>query len=71
MSRRHCDDSEWTGWFVAGTTLPTGDVTYHLRSKYWDTLKNAGVIVLANAPKWDRHTSRDVYERFIEYVEKH
>lgn len=71
MSKRHCDNSVWDGWFIAGTTLPTGDITYHLNIKYWNCLKNAGILVLDNAPKWDRHTSNDVYERIIEYVEKH
>jgi len=71
MSKRHCDNSLWEGWFVAGTTLPTGDITYHLSMQYWDCLKSAGVLVLDNAPKWDGHTSKDVYERIIEYVQKH
>jgi hypothetical protein len=71
MSKRHCDNSIWDGWFVAGTTLSTGSITYHLKMEYWDCLKAAHVLVLDSAPKWDGHTSNDVYERIIEYVKKH
>jgi hypothetical protein len=71
MSKRHCDNSQWEGWFVAGTTLPTGDITYHLRVKYWDAMVRSNIIVLDVAPKWDRHTSKDVLDRLLEYVEKY
>lgn len=71
MSKRHCDDSFWKGWFVAGTTLPSGDITYHLDIKYWDILKRANVLVLDKAPTWDRHTSADVLHRIFEYVKNH
>lgn len=68
MSKRHCDDSFWEGWFIAGTTLKSGDITYHLSMKYWDDLKSCNVLVLDKAPTWDRHTSKDVLERLLEHV---
>jgi hypothetical protein len=68
MSRRHCDDSQWDGWFIAGTTLPTGDISYHLDVKFWDILKNSEITVLDNAPKWDGYSSDDVFNRICEYV---
>lgn len=64
ISKRHCDDSQWENWFVAGLRLRTGeDITYHIHDKYWDLCKNSGVTILDKAPKWDGHTSADVLTR--------
>lgn len=71
MSRCHHDGSSYDGWFIAGVNLPTGDITYHLSDKYWDILKGAGVSVLEKGKEWDGHTSKNVYERILEYVQKY
>jgi hypothetical protein len=60
-SRKHEDGSMYEGdWFVAGMSLPTGDITYHLEGKCWDMVK---VQELDFAPAWDGHKSEDVLNR--------
>jgi len=68
MSRRHDDGSEMEGWFIAGIHLPTGDVSYHLPLRMWDSFRESGFMVLPNAPKWDGHTSKNVVERLMKYA---
>lgn len=64
-SLTHSDGSSFDGWFIAGLRLPTGDITYHLPLKMWDTLR---IPVLKSAPEWDGHTSADVVKRLTEWV---
>lgn len=59
-SGTHDDGSSIEGWFIAGLTLPSGPITYHLPARHWDLLR---VPILSKAPKWDGHTSHDVVER--------
>lgn len=60
-SKKHDDGSEYEGYFIAGMTLPTGDITYHIIDKFWNLLSN--VKTLDTAPKWDGHTSDTVLQR--------
>lgn len=65
MSIRHNDGSKMQGWFIAGIHLPSGDVSYHLPMRLWGECKDAGVMILPNAPKWDGHTSSEVVFRLL------
>lgn len=59
-SHKHNDGSSYDGWFIAGLTMPLGQITYHIPDKYWD-LSHA--VERESAPEWDGHTSADVIER--------
>lgn len=56
------DDSSlvYEGWFIAGTELSSGSITYHLPISMWDMCK---VPILAKAPPFDGHTSNEVIDR--------
>lgn len=57
------------GWFIAGTDLGIGQITYHLRmDPWWDVLSSSGVLLLDKAPPYDGHTSSDVIARLVEWV---
>ena len=60
-SKRHEDGTMYDDWFIAGMRLTTGDISYHLPNRLWDSLGN--VEVLENAPRWDGYTSTDVLNR--------
>jgi len=66
-SKAHDDGFGYEGWFIAGMTLPTGPITYHLPDRYWDLLR---VPTLSKSPKWDGHTSQDVIERLRGSIEE-
>jgi hypothetical protein len=59
-SRWHHDDTGFEGWFIAGLTLPQGQISYHIPEKFWDHCRARE---LERAPEWDGHTSQDVLER--------
>ena len=63
ISYQHDDGSEMDDWFIAGMSLPTGDVTYHLPNEYWDSCIVGGIKVLEHAVVWDGHDSNDVLLR--------
>jgi hypothetical protein len=60
-SKKHFDNTEYEGYFIAGMKLPTGDITYHIVDKFWDILSN--IKTLDVAPEWDGHTSDMVLHR--------
>ena len=64
-SKLHDDGPMYPGWFIAGTTLPSGPISYHLPLEYWDLLN---IQELPQAPKWDGHTSKDVVERLKQAI---
>lgn len=69
FTMEHHDGEVWTGWFIAGLTLPTRKViTYHLPMKFWDSAKRTAAEELDRAPKWDGHTSNDVIDRLMEWL---
>jgi hypothetical protein len=66
ISLAHSTGDHFTGWFIAGMTLSTGKtITYHLPMKFWPDAKS-WFEELPRAPKWDGHTSMDVFARLIE-----
>src|SRR5882672_12208140 len=64
-SRFHNDGSSYNGWFIAGMSLPTGQITYHIPERLWDLYK---IKELINAPKFDGHNSNDVLGRLINWT---
>lgn len=59
-SRVHSDGTSMEGWFIAGVTTNSGQVTYHLPDRLWYMFPGR---VLDAAPEWDGHTSEDVVLR--------
>lgn len=71
VSKKHHDNSEWDGWFIAGFEHPYSDgITYHLPNKYWDMIPG-DVVRRDKAPEWDGHTSEDVLDRIKYMISEH
>ncbi len=70
ISQRHHDGTSYAGWFIAGVTLPTGPITYHLPDAMWLDAVETGAQILDQAPEWDGHTSNDVRDRIMEWIKK-
>jgi len=68
MSDKHDDGSKTDGWFIAGITIPTGTISYHLPLSLWASCSYAGATLIDKAPKWDGHTSKDVVDRLMKYA---
>lgn len=68
FSSLHDDGTDFEGWFIAGMTLPAGNVTYHLPMALWSVAVASGAQQLERAPKWDGHKSADVVERLQAFV---
>lgn len=68
MSKKHHDESEMEGWFIAGIRLKEGDISYHLPMRLWNACANGAFVVLPKAPPWDGHTSKDVIDRLTKYA---
>ena len=61
-SKKHHDGTMYDGMFIIGIDTPLGQATYHYDiNPYWEKFEN--VKELANAPKWDGHTSDEAIER--------
>lgn len=65
-SHAHDDGSRLEGWFVAGLTLATGPITYHLPERMWHLLDT--VPTFDRAPAFDGHTSGDVVQRLAQVL---
>lgn len=68
MSKKHHDESEMEGWFIAGIRLKEGDISYHLPMRLWNTFSKGAFVVLPKAPPRDGHTSKDVIDRLMKYA---
>lgn len=68
FSPKHHDGTSFDGWFVAGMSLPTGDITYHLPIEMWALTKQAVPRLLDTAPQWDGHSSSDVCDRLEAWI---
>lgn len=71
-SKKHHDNSEWEGWFIAGvmnTDRPQFrnvlQITYHLPLSMWDLVEAPEY---EKAPEWDGHTSNDVIDRLKQLI---
>jgi hypothetical protein len=60
-SRLHSDGTSFKDWFIAGMTLPDGDITYHIPDRFWNLIDD--IEHKEKAPEWDGHTSDDVIRR--------
>lgn len=60
-SRLHSDGTSFDGWFIAGMSLPSGQITYHIADQFWNMLDN--INTLEKSPEWDGHSSDDVLKR--------
>ena len=62
-SKKHSDKTPTgKGWFILGVNFEKGQqITYHLPIQKWKECKFAETIT--HAPKWDKHTSKDVLKR--------
>lgn len=67
-ANNHDDGSSFTGYFIAGMELPTGNISYHLPIGYWNHLDYSGIRTSNKAPKWDGHTSEDVVNRLNRWI---
>lgn len=63
-SKLHHDGSHMEGWFIAGTELPSGMITYHLPERLWSAFPAEE---LEFAPEWDGHTAEDTVERLQDF----
>lgn len=69
FSKKHDDGEKWDGWFICGTELPTGTITYHLPDKMYPLAMKTGAKELEQGKPWDGHTSKDVLTRLTNYLE--
>lgn len=69
-SRNHQKDGDpmYPGYFIAGISLPTGDISYHLPISFWSVMD--GITTLTNAPEWDGHTPEMVVDRLVAFAGK-
>lgn len=67
-ANNNSDGSNWENWFIAGMHLPSGDVSYHLPVRLWDSLDGFGIATTLNAPPWDGHTSYQVIDRLKSFL---
>jgi NTP pyrophosphatase (non-canonical NTP hydrolase) len=61
-SKLHSDGTSFPGYFIAGITLPTGPVTYHIPAKLYNEFP---AIPVDRAPDWDGHNAYDVLDRLM------
>lgn len=67
-SDKHADGTMYSGSFIAGMRLPTGDISYHMGVSLLPLLNNSGIIKLEYAPEYDGYTSDDVLQRLEEWI---
>lgn len=67
-STLHEDGTMFDNMFIAGMNTPQGQITYHMPMSVWGMLDYGEIPILATAPKWDGHTSRDVVSRMFDWV---
>jgi hypothetical protein len=66
-SEKHHDGTMFDGMFIAGMSLPTGQITYHFEREFWETFERSGLDKLTNAPEFDGHNSHDVLDRLLSW----
>ena len=67
-SKRHSDGNIPFGddnWFIVMAELPTGQISNHYEIKDWDLFN---IPEKEKANTWDGHSTQDVYERLIKYL---
>lgn len=69
-SRKHSDGEKCFGsddWFIVMAILPTGQVSNHYKSKYWDLFD---VLERETAFEYDGHTPNEAADRLEQYLNK-
>jgi hypothetical protein len=61
----HADGSKYWGWFLVYGGLPSGQISYHIPEKYWNSFKCEEIDKCGG---FDGHTSKDVVDRLIDYA---
>lgn len=57
-------------WFIAGMCLEDkGNITYHLPIGLWSYAEATGAQELERGKEWDGHTSQDVVDRLMNWVD--
>lgn len=56
-------------WFIAGITLPSGNVSYHLPMRLYGTGIATGAKELERGMEWDGRTPNDVINRLLSFAE--
>lgn len=69
FSKSHEDGEVWDGWFICGTDLPSGTISYHLPLRMYSLAQKTGAEELEKGMPWDGHTSTDVIERLTDYLD--
>lgn len=67
-SRLHSNGSKIDGWFICGVKLPTGDITYHLPERLWQSAVMTGAVTFEKAPAWDGQTPGDCLKRLSDFI---
>ena len=65
-SHRHDNGTSRDGMFIVGMRLHTGDITFHLKEKYWDLLDT--IETRDKAYPYDGHTSGEKIDRLSRWV---
>jgi hypothetical protein len=53
------------GWFIVVATLPTGQISNHYRSEYWDLFR----VPEAMPPEYDGHTPQVAAQRMRDWLQ--
>lgn len=69
ISQKHSDGTMFDGWFIAGMSLASGQVTYHFPMRMWPLACKTGAQVFSIAPTWDGHKPADVVKRIQSWIE--
>ena len=60
-TKKHEDGTMYDDMFLVGIDLPNGQISYHIKNKYWDLFNE--VKEIEHAPEYDGYTSEDVITR--------
>jgi len=64
--RRYDGTIENEGWFFAGVSLPTGQVTCLLPMRQWELMDHAVTLIAGHDPESD--TQDDAIQRLVDYI---
>lgn len=64
----HDDGTMFDNYFIVGIDTAYGSATYHYHKDYWDDFICKEI---AQAPKWDGHTSDDAINRINKHFEEY
>jgi gp21 len=65
-TKKHEDGTMYDDMFLVGIDLPNGQISYHIKNKYWDLFNE--VKEIEHASEYDGYTSEDVITRMGDYI---